>query len=643
MKKCSIILTIAIIFSTLFSFTYADTNQANTTTQNVSISFKIGDEILKINGNEVKVVKPYAVNGNTLVPLRVITEAFGADVKWEPSDNSITITYSNVSIRLILKNTEAVINGQKINMAVAPVAINGTTMVPLRFITENFGAEVSFNNDTKEIIVTKELVSDDSITDFSELLKRSTKERIGDSYYNWSVELPAGFDLYSRSSTGNTIVFSTPDENKYLYISIANRTNETLDYIWQNEALAIMAANETILENKILDISGTQFNRIVYKDDEGIYERRVYISGDKIYSLGFGVYDNSLKNTDDYKKILDSFKLTFTDEAITEDFADVDSDGYRVYNSEDLGFTFKVPAEWTEWDNGKENSITYYDVNSSNSLLFNELTFNMYSKGSILTLNDWVAKQKQIIADEYNTSLVKLIDEERINVNGVDCATLTKTVRYNNELVYYIDAFLVGENYRYQLSIMMSAEDYNNTAYKAKIDTILNSIEISEPNVSDVGSLYDPIEVLTQNKLYEVTGTANQWSFKVPMSWSKVITSYPNTEFLYKDIYSEIMFAFLSRSESNAKLIEFYEEVVDDAEKTGNFKNIDKEVLYEKGATIYKYTNSIISEDSTQTEYYYIIDKNGKSYVTYFIIDNIRKSDKNLKLIEDMWNSITLN
>ena len=46
----------------------------------ISIAFRIGDSTLKVNGSDVTVTTPYESNGTTLVPLRVITEAFGAEV-----------------------------------------------------------------------------------------------------------------------------------------------------------------------------------------------------------------------------------------------------------------------------------------------------------------------------------------------------------------------------------------------------------------------------------------------------------------------------------------------------------------------------------------------------------------------------------
>ena len=642
MKKLSIILTITIIFSTLFSYTYADTSQVSTTPENVSnsvsINFKIGDEILKINGKEVKVVKPYAVNGNTLVPLRVITEAFGADVNWEPKDNSITVSLNDISIKLLLNKTEAVINGQKATMAVAPIALSGTTMVPLRFITENFGAEVSFNNATKEITVTKEIVGDDSIKDFSSLLNGITKDRVGDSYYKWSIDLPEDFVISTRNFTGDSNIFATPNDDKVLYIEISDKENKTLEYLWQNEALISIGANETILENKIVDMNGTQFERIVFKDNYGIYERRLFINGEKIYTVGLEIYDNSLKNTDGYKKYMDSFMLSFSDKTITEDLSDVDADGYRLYNSKDLKFSFSAPVDWKWEDNEKDNFISFVEPNTDNGLdLF------MYSRETDLTLDKLVDKRRQFIVDEYVASYVKIEKEERTSINGMNAAILTTSWRYGGEPIYSIDTLLVGKDYRYELSITMEAKSYNQAIYKAKLDYIIKSIKILEPNPEDVGVLFDKTEVMKNNRLYKIAGAGNEWSFDVPMNWLRSETSNPNTEYLYREVTQQLQFAFLEQTVSFSEMVNFYEGIINEATKTVNFKNISKDILYEKGGTVYKYTNSINREGYTLTEYYYIIDKGGKTYVTYLIIADMRKSDKNLKLINDIWNSITLN
>ena len=67
----------------------------------VEISFKVGDSTLNINGEDVTVETPYVVGeGVTLVPVRVITEAFGAEVDWDGNERKVTLTTDEKKIEL---------------------------------------------------------------------------------------------------------------------------------------------------------------------------------------------------------------------------------------------------------------------------------------------------------------------------------------------------------------------------------------------------------------------------------------------------------------------------------------------------------------------------------------------------------------
>lgn len=122
----------------------------------ISISFKVVDCVLSINGKDVEVEKPYvAGNGVTLVPLRVISEAFGANVDWDGDTKTVSIGCGDKSIKLNIDNKNAVIDEDMVyELEEAPqLTENGFTMVPLRFISETLGAEVSYDEETKGITV----------------------------------------------------------------------------------------------------------------------------------------------------------------------------------------------------------------------------------------------------------------------------------------------------------------------------------------------------------------------------------------------------------------------------------------------------------------------------------------------------------
>ncbi|MCI8980422.1 MAG: copper amine oxidase N-terminal domain-containing protein, partial [Clostridia bacterium] len=141
MKKrvISVLLTLCMAFS----YTVFATAEGG---DKVEIKFKVGDSVLSINGADVEVETPYiAGDGTTLVPLRVITEAFGAQVDWEGTTKTITLTYPEVGIVLQIGSVVAQVNEHNETLLEAPaLSANGVTMVPLRFISETFGADVGY-------------------------------------------------------------------------------------------------------------------------------------------------------------------------------------------------------------------------------------------------------------------------------------------------------------------------------------------------------------------------------------------------------------------------------------------------------------------------------------------------------------------
>lgn len=58
------------------------------------VELKIGSNIAKVNGKDVKMdVACQIISGNTMVPLRFVSESLGADIGWDNATQKITITY----------------------------------------------------------------------------------------------------------------------------------------------------------------------------------------------------------------------------------------------------------------------------------------------------------------------------------------------------------------------------------------------------------------------------------------------------------------------------------------------------------------------------------------------------------------------
>lgn len=110
------------------------------------------DITLKINGQTVQpAVAPVLEDGTTLVPIRVVSENLGAAVDWNGEDRSVTITKDASTMRLVLDQKAVSVNGQASELAVAPKSINGTTMVPIRFVSQNLDCAVEWDGDSQTV------------------------------------------------------------------------------------------------------------------------------------------------------------------------------------------------------------------------------------------------------------------------------------------------------------------------------------------------------------------------------------------------------------------------------------------------------------------------------------------------------------
>ncbi len=97
--------------------------------------------------------KPYILSNRTFVPVRFISEQLGASVSWNSNTGTVVITKEADSIKLVIGSAEVVKNGVSSSMDVAPVITDGRTMVPLRFVSEQFGALVNWDVSNNSVLI----------------------------------------------------------------------------------------------------------------------------------------------------------------------------------------------------------------------------------------------------------------------------------------------------------------------------------------------------------------------------------------------------------------------------------------------------------------------------------------------------------
>lgn len=97
-----------------------------------------------VNYSSYNDVKPIIQSGRTLVPIRAIMETLKADVKWVDETKEVNIHLDDIHIRLGINSKEVIVNNDLVTIDVVPTIIDGRSVLPLRFISENLGYNVDW-------------------------------------------------------------------------------------------------------------------------------------------------------------------------------------------------------------------------------------------------------------------------------------------------------------------------------------------------------------------------------------------------------------------------------------------------------------------------------------------------------------------
>ena len=102
-------------------------------------------------------VPPTIVDGRTLVPMRAIFEALGAEVDWDGETRTATGTLGEHTVSIQVGAKTALVDGQARTLDVPAQIIQNRTMVPARFISEALGCTVAWDGATQTAAVANRL------------------------------------------------------------------------------------------------------------------------------------------------------------------------------------------------------------------------------------------------------------------------------------------------------------------------------------------------------------------------------------------------------------------------------------------------------------------------------------------------------
>ena len=500
----------------------------------VEISFRVGDSTLSINGTDTPVETPYVVgDGVTLVPVRVITEAFGAKVGWVEETSTVTLDYPDVNIILQIGNSVAEVNGKAETLLAAPELTEaGYTMVPLRFISENFGAEVSYDDATEAIKVVKKA----SGTASSTVVGSVNDDYIGDSYYGWTMENPKDMVMDERTFDGLLTCFSYGEDHE-IYIACSPLSKDyDFDREFNNNKASL--SDYTLVKaekNTEGDIKSAHFQA----RSKDMFMNTQYYVNDKFLVEAVGYFSNEdTAKRDEFIRIMSTFEMKF-DGAKAHDLSNV-VDGWRTCEDDDTGFSVLSPDDYYQSEDDSQNEFDFYAMSEDDNV--SHIRIGMYSKSEVGSAIELARKDLTNNKLVTNENLFTYTDITPMKYNGIETYEYTDTVSGSRASdCIRKDVFFENGDYVYNISVSVKMPNDRAETIMAKV---LNNIKVNTIDSSKTG-------IIMRNDIDKdsfFTAKTDMWTIELPNSYQEL--SKDEESAIYMDSASGIMISLIVKNGS---------------------------------------------------------------------------------------------
>ncbi len=122
----------------------------------VTLKMTLGKTEYTVNGETKTMdIAPIIRNSRTMLPVRYVAEALGAEIGWDGAISTATLKTADTEIKITLGAAEAVVNGQAVKLDSPAFIENSRTYMPVRFVAETLGATVAWDGATSTATITK--------------------------------------------------------------------------------------------------------------------------------------------------------------------------------------------------------------------------------------------------------------------------------------------------------------------------------------------------------------------------------------------------------------------------------------------------------------------------------------------------------
>ncbi|MFD0673576.1 stalk domain-containing protein [Cohnella sp. GCM10027633] len=495
----------------LFFIAALPVQAAETASKQVEVRVKVGSGQMSVNGETIKIQPPYNAGKIAMVPLSVFTNAKGFGATLKPSGKNIQLAYLKHKLVLTKGSKVATFDGKKATLPVAPVDKAGVTMVPLDAIAKALGLKQSTDAKTKELVLKG--ASATAAPAGNGIDSDAGKNKIGDSYYKWSMNYPTGLVQDTQSENGDSLVFRDVKKEYYLGIFV-EEAEEDLTTTEKRERLqAYVQKDETVMDKRTVNVSlGVSYEKIVTKNKSGFfYEQRGIQANKQFYVIIFGKKASSIAELSKETGILDSFKTLFN--ASDKSLKDMTKiiGGFKSLKYEDYGLTLQLPKAWAS-----DPEVTYPYYSNDGAYLWMDVS----SPEAGMTTDEWIERKLKRFTDYFSAEYGQVVEHIDVVWNGIPAKAVKLKYSYDTyEWWEEYEIFALNGKYRYYTEFAYT--DAMKDKKGITLDQLLKTMKVDFATVEgNFGEIPDEYLTLDRTKTSVKTNVKYKYSMTLPDHWT---------------------------------------------------------------------------------------------------------------------------
>lgn len=597
----------------------------------VTIKLTIGSPTVNINGVDSKIQPPIKENGTTLVPLSVLTKAFGAKLNLE-QNKIITLKYNTTVVVLTIGSKDVKVNGVVTKLTTAPKIVNSVTLVPVRVIAQAFGATVVPSGNL--ITITGKVAGEAASTNTGSTSSIDTdagKTKVGDSYYGWSMNYPTDLSLSFQSDNGDWTVWSDGSNNPTVIVGIDDEEDTLTKEELRDHIQTYFDDNELIMEKKTISVAGVSYEKMVTKSRDGwFFEYRGTQKDNRVFVVSSGVKATSREALNKYQDLLNSFTLSFNkSDRSLKDVTKV-VNGLITIHDEDYGLEVKLPVNWQR------------DPESPTPLFFNIdegfIDFAIKSVQNNETAEQWRAAERVKLEKEFASDFIRNFEESTIKLKNGQGQVLKYEYSFNKTKWYTeYDVYLVAGDHKYSVSF------YSFQEGKGLFDTIVNSLSIDTKYVDSNFSEMEEDDDLA-GQAVKKTSSKYGYSIELPASWTGEEKEFEKDSVSYYSNYGAFVLNVaedVNAGQYTSALQEYVQS--DEDAKAAGAKIIQTTSTMINGSLIARIDVAYPDLTKPLNSSTYLFQKNNKLYILDFTVQQANDTAAYQEEVTKVLESLTFN